>query len=544
MKLGLTLLKALKAHGAKEIFGLPGDFVLPFFDIIETQSILPLYTLSHEPSIGFAADAVARYHSGLGVAVVTYGAGALNTVNSIACAYAEKSPVVIISGAPGTEEDKSGYLLHHQAKTLDSQFNIYKEITCAQLILNDVRTAAQDIDNILKICKQESRPVYIELPRNMVNEECENTLIAQQKPCIKNALEESAKTILQKLKKAERPVLMVGVEIRRYGLEDKIATLSKKLGIPVVTSFMGRGLLNNQDCQFLGTYLGLAGEEYVTQYVENSDVLLLMGVIISDTNFGISKKRIDMRNVINISDGQVKMGYHYYPNIPLNELIDTMLSLATKIHTAPEFTQPKIASNLTIDDQAVSSDDISKAVNDLFDRYHPMPLTSDVGDCLFTAMAINGTHLLASAYYVTMGFAVPAAMALEIASGQRPIVLVGDGAFQMTGWELGHCKRYNLKPIVIVFNNDGWEMLRTFQPNQNYCGLGKWNFADIANNLGGKGYHVQTRKELFFALEDAYRDETQFSLIEVILEKGKVSNTLQRYADSIKSNRPRLGEKL
>ena len=96
-KLGEALLQAFKAHGAHEIFGIPGDFVLPLFKVIEESNILPSFTLSHEPAVGFAADATARYHGGLGVAVVTYGAGAFNLVNSIAGAYAERSPVVVIA---------------------------------------------------------------------------------------------------------------------------------------------------------------------------------------------------------------------------------------------------------------------------------------------------------------------------------------------------------------------------------------------------------------------------------------------------------------
>ncbi|MGZ5573119.1 MAG: thiamine pyrophosphate-binding protein, partial [Usitatibacter sp.] len=118
LNLSQVLLHALKDHGAKEIFGIPGDFALPFFRVIEESRVLPLYTLSHEPSVGFAADAAARLHSTLGVAAVTYGAGALNMVNPIAAAFAEKSPVVVISGAPGKGEASRGLLLHHQAKTL------------------------------------------------------------------------------------------------------------------------------------------------------------------------------------------------------------------------------------------------------------------------------------------------------------------------------------------------------------------------------------------------------------------------------------------
>lgn len=130
-----SLLQGLKDHGARELFGIPGDFVLPFFKVIEESGILPHYTLSHEPAVGFAADGAARYHSGLGVAVVTFGAGAFNLVNAITGAYAERSPVVVIAGAPGAGERLSGFVLHHQARSVDTQMAVYREITCDQAVL-------------------------------------------------------------------------------------------------------------------------------------------------------------------------------------------------------------------------------------------------------------------------------------------------------------------------------------------------------------------------------------------------------------------------
>src|ERR1700726_4654361 len=119
--LATSLLQGLKDHGAREIFGIPGDFVLPFFKAIEESGILPHYTLSNEPGVGFAADAAARYHCGLGVAVVTFGAGAFNLVKGHAHAYAERSPVGVDPGAPGRGERNSRLRLHPPARSVDTQ---------------------------------------------------------------------------------------------------------------------------------------------------------------------------------------------------------------------------------------------------------------------------------------------------------------------------------------------------------------------------------------------------------------------------------------
>src|SRR5262249_54283406 len=152
--LATALLQGLKDHGAREIFGIPGDFVLPLFKVIEQSGVLPYYTLSHEPAIGFAADAAARYNGGLRVAARTYGAGAFNLVNAIAGAYAERSPVVVVAGAPGARERASGLLLHHQARAVDTQFAVFREITCDQAVLTDAAAAPDAIARVLRSARE------------------------------------------------------------------------------------------------------------------------------------------------------------------------------------------------------------------------------------------------------------------------------------------------------------------------------------------------------------------------------------------------------
>ena len=171
MQLAEELLQALRRAGAREIFGIPGDFALPLFEVIERSGELPLYTLSHEPAVGFAADAATRFRGGIGVAAITYGAGAFNLVNPVAGAYAERSPLVVLSGAPSRPERSSGLLVHHQARTLESQLNVYREITCDQAVLDDPATAPEAIARVLRSCHERSQPVYIEIPRDMVGTE-------------------------------------------------------------------------------------------------------------------------------------------------------------------------------------------------------------------------------------------------------------------------------------------------------------------------------------------------------------------------------------
>jgi indolepyruvate decarboxylase len=534
MKLVESLLHALKDHGARQIFGIPGDFALPYFRIIEESRILPLYTLSHEPGVGFAADASARAHMGLGVAAVTYGAGALNMVNAVAAAYAEKSPLVVLSGGPGKGESRSGLLLHHQAKTLDSQFRMFREITCDQVRLDDAARAPADIARVLANCRHRSEPVYIEIPRDMVNLPCAPVVRKAPPPVDAEALAACVAEILARLAQAKSPVLMAGVEVRRYGLEDKVALLSRRLGLPVVTSFMGRGLLAEHDAPLLGTYMGVAGLPDVTQRVEGSDGLFLMGEIICDTNFAVSETRIDMRKTIQALDGRVTMGYQLYPDLPLAALVDALLEKVGAGETAFEVQRPVYPHGMAADATSIAPTDIAAAVNDLMAAHGKMPIASDMGDCLFTAMEIEHTALVAPGYYATMGYGVPAGLGLQAATGQRPLILVGDGAFQMTGWELGNCRRYGWDPIVLLFNNASWEMLRTFQPESGFNDLGHWGFAEMAAGMGGDGVRVGTRAELKAALDKALATRGRFQLIEVTIPRGVLSSTLQRFVAGVK----------
>ena len=535
MNLSQVLLHALHQHGAREIFGIPGDFILAFFRQIETTGILPLFTLSHEPGVGFAADAAARYHTRPGVAAVTYGAGALNMVNAVASSYAEKVPLVVISGAPGAAERRSGYLLHHQAKTLDSQLAIFREITCDQVVLDDAARAPADIARVLASCLAQSRPVYIELPRDMVLVPCAPVARLAPPPVEPRTLAACADAVLKRLVCARAPLLLVGVEIRRYGIEHKVARLAQLLGIPVVTTFMGRGLLAEVDVPLLGTYLGVAGPGPLSDAVEQSDALFMIGVIVSDTNFGVSGKSIDLHASIQACNGAVTMDYQVYPGLPLEALVDELLERGHRVAApASALAPPVYPHGLPRDTATIAPRDIARALNDALATHPGLPLAADIGDCLFTALDIAHTALVAPGYYATMGYGVPAGLGMQAGGAGRPVILVGDGAFQMTGWELGNCQRYGWDPIVIVFNNCSWEMLRAFEPAAGFTDLSDWHFADMAPALGGNGCRVTTRAELGAALDAALTRRGKFELIEVMIPRGVVSDTLERFVQGVR----------
>src|SRR5258707_10944806 len=163
---GEYLIQRLYAHGVRHVFGIPGDYVLGFYELL-SKSKLCIINTGDEQGAGFAADAYARVR-GLGAVCVPYCVGGLKIANSTAGAFAEKSPVVVISGAPGMKEREKNPLLHHKVREFDTQKKVFEQLTVASTVLSDPQTAFQEIDRVLHAALRFKRPVYIEIPRDLV----------------------------------------------------------------------------------------------------------------------------------------------------------------------------------------------------------------------------------------------------------------------------------------------------------------------------------------------------------------------------------------
>jgi indolepyruvate decarboxylase len=302
---GEFLVQAIKNAGAKSVFGIPGDMVIRFFKFIEDDPDLKLYTFSHEPGVGFAAVASARVTRKPAVACITYGAGGLNMLNSVACAYAEKTPLIVISGGPGEGEKVKDAFLHHMVKDFDSQLKVYKEVTKEAVILDSPDTAYSKIQKAVKACQEYMLPVYIEIPRDMVDREIlvsednEESYLPDE-----GAIKEAADEILLKISMAKMPLMLVGVEVDRFNLNDLALTLSKRLNIPIVSDFLGRDIIPKDDANYFGTYLGVAGNPAARTLVEKSDCLLMLGMILADMNLGMKLKKQKKEDIILVSRGR------------------------------------------------------------------------------------------------------------------------------------------------------------------------------------------------------------------------------------------------
>lgn len=430
MKLHQFLFDELYAHGVSTIFGIPGDFVLSLYNALEEDGRFRLITLSHEPAVGFAADGAARITNGLGVCVVTYGAGGLNMLNSVACAYAEESPLIVISGGPSKLEKQSGLLVHHEVKSFESQLRVYQEVVESAAIVEDPNTAAAVIRHAIDVALKFKRPVYLEIPRDMVLAQISlpPSFAEVELSVDESAVAEAAAEIIQRLTRASMPVLIVGVEVRRFGLTASVVRLAERLKIPVTSSFLGRGIFPTRHPQFIGTYLGAVSPQPMRQLVEQSDCLLLLGERLSDVSLGVSADLLRGHELITAAAREASMGHHRYENTSLESLIAHLLAApdlpaaAHPVRAVGTDVSPEVFDPFN-EDEAIKVRHVISLINEFLQDHPQLPLVADTGDALFASVDIRASECIAPAYYGTMGFAVPACLGVQIASGRRPACL-------------------------------------------------------------------------------------------------------------------------
>lgn len=527
-----ALLHEFDVFNVKQLFGIPGDFVLPLFEQLQQRNQLPLYYLSHEPSAVFAADAAARISNNPSVVLLTYGAGALNAVNAVAQAYVEHVPLVVIAGFPSVAEINSGLQIHHQAKHIDSQRDIYREITACQVRLDNPERAGNDIRLAFKTAKEQNLPVLIEIPRDAV---LFNTTVAAMytapQPDIA-ALTLAAEHLAEQLNYAQNPVILAGVDVRRFGAVAELEALAAKLNIPFVSTLMGRACFNQQQAQYQGVFLDKT-DTRPAQLLRDADLILQIGVIKTDSNFAANAEFFPAEKLIELDQQQLVIGKASYKDVALKPLLQALLlqpiapfsALIPKLNQA----QPKA--------QALSATSVVQQLDKQLSKGSlTVPFISDIGDCLFASLHANPSLMLAPAFYASMGYAVPAALGVQAVTGLRPVVLVGDGAFLMTGLELGHFARYRFAPIVVLFNNSGWDMINAFSPGLNCTSLTHWHYVELARGMGGNGMQVTSLDEFEQALALALKSESRFSLIEVVLPSDSRTERLNNFAAGLKSS--------
>ncbi|HYO24335.1 MAG TPA: thiamine pyrophosphate-dependent enzyme [Lacipirellulaceae bacterium] len=534
--IGEYLIRRLQDYGIADVFGIPGDYILSFYTLLE-GSPLNVVGCTREDCAGFAADGYARVH-GMGALCVTYCVGGLSVCNSIAGAYAEKSPVVMITGSPGLRERIHNPLLHHMVRNFRTQYDVFEKLCVAGAELDDAITAFAEIDRVLAACQRFKRPVYLEIPRDMVHVRPETRPRFAQlaAPVDSRALNEAVAEAGARIESARQPVLLLGVEIHRFGLQDLALQLAEGAGIPMAATMLGKGVVGETHPLYMGLYEGAVGREEVTRYVEASDCVIMLGTFMTDINMGMYTAELDIGDCIYATSEQLRIRHHHYHNVPLAAFIEQLVHRKLK-RSRP---QPPAPTDWNREPFTLESDapiTITRLIRRLDEQLEDGTIVvADVGDALFASTELtthNRTEFLAPAYYTSMGFATPAALGAQVARPDaRVVAIVGDGAFQMTGMELSTLVRMKKPAIVIVLNNGGYGTERLLHPGEfRFNDIHAWHYHKLPELLGGgTGYEVRTEGEFDAALNAAWADRSAPTLLHVHLNQQDASSGLQRLA--------------
>jgi len=551
MKLGDFLVAYLRKIGTERVFGIPGDLALKLFFTLGRKHGLDIVTMSHEPGVGFAADGYARATGRIGVVCVTYGAGGHNMVNPVAGSFSERVPLLIFSGGPGEEERKLGTLIHHQAREIESQMRIYQEVTCAARLLDDPRTAADQLHEVVRTVWAERRPGYIEIHRDMVDRviEVPDEIIHWDGrlhffPSNAGNVEEAARETAAMVNQSRKPVLIAGIEIHRYKVSDDLIRLAEKIAAPVCTTVLGKGCFPMDHPLHMGVHVGPISPPPIVQRMDEADFVLNLGCLKTDMNFGNRPPQIIRDRTVWAVDRRVDVKYHTYTDVEVRDFVRALL----KCEFRPRRETVEYADNLgsmpVTNGGQLKVADILKLTNEFLAR-HPRYMTvAESGDMLFGGLDIRvprGGLYMAQGFYASMGFAVPAAIGGQLGSGARPVVLCGDGGFQMTGMEISHAPKEGANPIVIVINNGGWGIFRPVATERReLLDIPPWKYAKLAADLGGVGFEAATPDQLRDALEAAHRSPG-FVIIDAKVPRDDLSPVTIKYikAAAQRSRAPR-----
>ena len=556
------LLTRLKQLNVTEVFQIPGDYVKHFTQALEYFDGVEAIGAVNELDAAYAADAYGRTR-GLGAVSLQYGVSTFSALNAIAGAYVERSPVVVISAAPGADARQItkmyNVLYHHSTGNLDCDREVYEHVTVAAETLSTSVGAPEKIDNLLIAAITHQRPVYIACYKEVWGEPCPRPSNKALKPLsIKSeplALENAVEQAWTQITAAKNPMIFAGVELLRYGLSDLLQKIIDASGFLYTTTSLGKTVLDERGNKFIGTYSDAASIESVRQLVTQADCFLTLGTIITDDYLVfIESKYADM--VLATTD-EIRVGYFTYEGVTMKDFMEALLlrfkktkgyPLATVAPPPPVYPEP----------WASNSDPKFNDQPDLitYNRFfqHSMKFLKDqkllkdvvmtfgVSSSLYVATNAYGlaqNSFIGSAAWQCIGFETGAASGAQLGSGKRAWTVAGDGGFMMVCQSLSTLARNKLNAVIFVISNGVYAIeqvyvdLTSFEPGPKHKFdafdiLPKWDYACLAQAFGAKGFRVTTITELNRVLNELKKITNQPALVEVVIPEKDLPQQMYR----------------
>ncbi|KAN0087690.1 pyruvate decarboxylase [Tylopilus felleus] len=545
------LLARLDQLGVTSVFGVPGDFNMPFLDYIEDHPKIQWIGNCNELNAAYAADGYARVKPrSIGVVVTTFGVGELSAINGIAGAFSEMVPVLHIVGVPSTVQIRTRPLLHHTLG--DARFDAYmkaaEQVTTSQAIVMNKTHAAAEIDRVLTVCITRARPVYLTIPTDLPSEKISakrlknplsRTLLPNDPEAEKFVLDEIAKAV----REAESNVaILVDACVLRHDVQEEVKDLINATHFPVYSAPMGKTTISEQNDRYGGIYIGAISDPAIKERVESAKLILSIGAVKSDFNTGMFTYRIPTTDTVELHSDHVLVRHAHFPGIGMKHLLPKLTSLLRNYRgQASELIVPRPKLEVPIE----RNDDITQSyfwprVGKFFRKQDVIVAetgTSNFGilDVPLPEESVFVSQILYGSIGWTVGSTLGAALAARDNGLGRVILFIGDGSMQLSVQELSTMIHHGLTPIVFLINNSGYNIERNLHGmNRKYNDIVEWKWTSLLTTLGDidgtltRSYSVRDKAGLEKLLDDPqFSSAGKMQLVEVIMGKYDTPRALK-----------------
>lgn len=540
---GDYLLDRLAELGVTEIFGVPGDYQLEFLDHVLAHPDVRWVGGANELNAGYAADGYGRLR-GMAALVTTFGVGELSAANAVAGSFAEHVPVVHVVGAPSKDTQGARRIVHHTLGDGDFEhfLRISREITCAQANLAPA-TATREIDRVLSEVREQKRPGYLLIATDVARFPTEPP--AAPLPRYTGGTSPRALTLFTaaaaELIGDHRVSVLADFLVHRLGCVRELNTLLDADVVPHATLMWGKSLVDESSPNYVGIYAGAASEDSVREVIEDAPVLVTAGVLFTDMVSGFFSQRIDAARTIDIGANQSVIAGQVYAPLDMAAALEAVAAiLSERGITSPQLPPPPAPAPA-----AVPAREAPLTQEALWDRLSQAltpgnVVLADQGTS-FYGMAghrlPSGVTFIGQPLWGSIGYTLPAALGAGLADrNRRTVLLIGDGAAQLTVQELGAFSREGLAPVVVVVNNDGYTVERAIHGvTAQYNDIAAWHWAELPAVLGvadALTFRVATCGELDDALSAAADTRDRMVFIEALVPRLDIPPLLAELAQS------------
>lgn len=528
------LLDRLAGCGIGHLFGVPGDYNLQFLDHVIDHPTLRWVGCANELNAAYAADGYARM-SGAGALLTTFGVGELSAINGIAGSYAEYVPVLHIVGAPCSAAQQRGELMHHTLGDGDFRhfYRMSQAISAASAIL-DEQNACFEIDRVLGEMLAARRPGYIMLPADVAKKTAIPPTEALTLPA--HETQSGVETTFryharQCLMNSRRIALLADFLAGRFGLRPLLQRWMAETPIAHATLLMGKGLFDEQHPNFVGTYSAGASSKEVRQAIEDADRVICVGTRFVDTLTAGFTQQLPAERTLEIQPYASRIGETWF-NLPMAQAVSTLRELCLECAFAPPPTR-SVGQPVRIDKGELTQENFWQTL-----QQYLKPgdiLLVDQGTAAFGAAALSlpdGAEVVVQPLWGSIGYSLPAAFGAQTACPDRRVILIiGDGAAQLTIQEMGSMLRDGQAPVILLLNNDGYTVERAIHgAAQRYNDIASWNWTQIPQALNAaqqaECWRVTQAIQLAEVLERLARPQ-RLSFIEVMLPKADLPELLR-----------------